>query len=73
MPFAKKRFDSNLEAVHHEKKIQKKIARSTWRRTVEIFLKEMQHSWGTLTSLAQDKQGWRSFVVALHTTGCTER
>ena len=44
--------------------------RATWRRTVESEIKAMQHSWGSLTRLAQDRQGWRSFVAALHTTGC---
>ena len=45
--------------------------RTTWRRTVENEMKAMQHSWGTLIRLAQDRQGWRRFVAALHTSGCT--
>lgn len=44
--------------------------RTTWRRTVESEMKTMQHSWGSLTRLAQDRQRWRSFVAALHTSGC---
>ena len=44
--------------------------KTTWRRTVENEMKAMQHSWGSLTRLAQERRGWRSFVAALHTTGC---
>ena len=44
--------------------------RTTWRRTVESEMKTRQHSWGPLTRLAQDRQRWRDFVVALNTTGC---
>ena len=44
--------------------------RTTWRRTVEYEMKAMQHSWGSLTKLAQDRQRWRNFVGALDTTGC---
>lgn len=44
--------------------------RTTWRRTVEGEMKAMQHSWNSLTRLAQDRQKWRNFVAALHTTGC---
>ena len=44
--------------------------RETWRRTVEMEMKEMQCSWDSLTRMAQDRQGWRTFVAALHTTRC---
>ena len=44
--------------------------RMTWRRTVEGEIKEMKQTWGTLTKLAQDRNDWRAFVAALHTTRC---
>ena len=44
--------------------------RTTWRRTVESEMKAMQHSWGSLPRLGQDRQKWREFVAALNTTGC---
>ena len=44
--------------------------KTTWRRTVEGEMEAMKHSWGSLARLAQDRQGWRNFVAALHTTGC---
>ena len=37
----------------------------TWRRTVESEMKSWNHSWGTLTKMAQDRQKWRCFVAAL--------
>ena len=33
-------------------------------------MKAMQHSWGSLSALAQDRQKWRDFVAALDTKGC---
>ena len=47
--------------------------RMTWRRTVENEIKNMHSSWGSLTRLAQDRQGWRDFVAAQHTSGCNGR
>jgi len=44
--------------------------RTTWRRTVEIEMKAMKHTWRSLTRLAQDRQRWRDFVAALDTTRC---
>ena len=44
--------------------------RTTWRRTVEAEMGAIQHSWGSLTRLAQDRQKWRDFVAAQHTTWC---
>ena len=46
--------------------------RTTWRRTVESEMKTIKHSWTSLTRLAQDRQRWRNFVAALHTTGCND-
>ena len=40
--------------------------KNTWRRTVEAELKTLQHTWGTIQKLAQDRQEWRTFVAALH-------
>ena len=42
--------------------------RNTWRRTFEAELKTMQHTWGTIQKLAQNRQTWRSFVAALRAT-----
>ena len=39
--------------------------KTTWRRTVEAELMNVNHSWGTIQRLASDRQGWRSFVAAL--------
>ena len=44
--------------------------RTTWRRTVESGMKAMQHSLGAFIRLAQDRQKWKDFVVALDTTQC---
>ena len=35
-------------------------------------MKAMQHSWGSLTRLAQDRQRWRDFVAALMMMMITE-
>ena len=43
--------------------------RVTWRRTVDSEIKAMQHSWGSLTRLAQNRQEWKNFVAALHAPG----
>ncbi|KAI4896154.1 hypothetical protein NFI96_009623 [Prochilodus magdalenae] len=39
--------------------------KNTWRRTVEAEMKTLNHSWGTVGKLAQDRQKWRTFVAAL--------
>ena len=39
---------------------------NTWRQTVEGELKTLHHTWGTVQKLAQNRQGWSTFVVALH-------
>ena len=46
------------------------MMRHCWHFTVQNEMKAMQHSWGSLTRLAQDRHRWRNFVAALHTTGC---
>ena len=40
--------------------------KTTWRRTVEAEMKNMNHSWGTIQRLVSDRQGWRSFVASLY-------
>ncbi|XP_062613385.1 uncharacterized protein LOC134275161 [Saccostrea cucullata] len=47
--------------------------RTSWRRTVEGEMKAMNQTWGSLTRLAQVRQGWRKFVAALHTIRCKGR
>jgi hypothetical protein len=42
--------------------------KNTWRRTVEGEMKTMNHTWGTIQKLAQDRQRWRTLVAALHAT-----
>ena len=51
-----------------EGKCKRGRPRNTWRRTVETELKTMQHTWGTIQRLAQNRQTWRSFVAALRAT-----
>lgn len=38
---------------------------NTWWRCVEVEIKTMKHSCGTTEKLAEDRQGWKSFVAAL--------
>ncbi|XP_073670675.1 uncharacterized protein [Paramisgurnus dabryanus] len=45
--------------------------KNTWRRTVEGELKNMNHTWGTIQKLAQNRQEWKTFVAALHASGIT--
>ena len=39
--------------------------KTTWRRTVETELRELNYSWSTIEKLARDRQGLRNFVAAL--------
>ena len=39
--------------------------KTTWRRTVEAELKEMNQTWGTVERIAKDCHQWRAFVAAL--------
>ena len=57
-------------AIHWTQEGKRKCGRpkTTWRRTVEVEMKNMNHSWGTIQRLASDRQGWRSFVAALYTS-----
>lgn len=38
--------------------------KTTWRRTVEKGLRELNYSWCTTEKLVKDSQGWKDFVVA---------
>ena len=40
--------------------------KNTWCRTVEEERRTLQHTWGTIQKLAQNKKEWRTFVAALH-------
>jgi len=65
--------DSTVRTALHwtpEGKRKRGRPRETWRRTVETEMKVMKHSWDSLTRMAQDRQRWKDFVAALHTTGC---
>ena len=42
--------------------------KTTWRRTVEAELRELNYSWSTIEKLARDRQGWRNFVATLCAT-----
>ncbi|GFR86170.1 hypothetical protein ElyMa_004193200 [Elysia marginata] len=39
--------------------------KTTWGRTAEAEAATMGQSWGTLRTLAQDREKWRDFVAAL--------
>ncbi|KAK7094897.1 uncharacterized protein [Littorina saxatilis] len=61
--------DSTTRTVLHrtpEGKHKRGRPKNTWRRTVEGELKTLNHTWGTIKRLAQNRQEWRSFVAALH-------
>ena len=45
--------------------------KTTWRRTVEAEMKNMNHSWSTVQRLASDRQRWRSFVLPSTPAGVT--
>ena len=51
-----------------EKKWKHSRLTTTWRRAVEAEMKNMNHSWGTIQRLDNDRQGWSSFVAALYTS-----
>ena len=40
--------------------------KNAWRRTVEEELKSLNHSWGTIEKMANDRQKWKTFVGGLH-------
>lgn len=42
--------------------------KTTWRRTVQTEMAELNHTWGSLQKIASDRQKWRTFVAAPHAT-----
>ena len=52
------------------KRKRERKATTTRRGTVKAEMRAMQHSWGSVRRLAQDRQKWRDFVAAMDTTGC---
>ncbi|XP_041361891.1 solute carrier organic anion transporter family member 5A1-like [Gigantopelta aegis] len=46
-------------------KKQRRRPKTTWRRTVEIEMKETGYSWGTIERLARGRPVWRNFIAAL--------
>ena len=49
-----------------EGKRKRRRPKNTWHGTVEGELKTLHHTWGTVQKLAQNRQGWSTFVAALH-------
>uniref|UniRef100_A0A0B7BS73 Endonuclease-reverse transcriptase n=1 Tax=Arion vulgaris TaxID=1028688 RepID=A0A0B7BS73_9EUPU len=45
--------------------------KTTWRRTIEQELKEMNHSWNTIQRKAMNREEWCTFVAALNAKGVT--
>ena len=42
--------------------------KTTWRRTVEKGLRELNYSWSAIEKLAKDRQHWKDFFAALCAT-----
>ncbi|XP_041376761.1 uncharacterized protein LOC121389226 [Gigantopelta aegis] len=51
-----------------EMKTKRGRPKTTWRRTVEIEMKETGQSSGTIERLARDRLAWRNFVAAINAT-----
>ena len=68
MPLEKDSISYTKTALHWTPDGKRKRGRpkTTWRRTVEAELKEMNHTWGTVERMAKDRHQWRAFVAALH-------
>jgi len=49
-----------------EEKRKRGPPRNTWRRTVAEELQTLYHTWGAVQKLAQNRQEWSTFVVALN-------
>ena len=45
--------------------------KTTWRRTVEADLKEMESTWAEIEKKAQDRGEWKSLVIAYVPPGAT--
>lgn len=46
--------------------------RTTWRRTVEKELKDMNLTWGKAERIAKNREKWKSLVLALCASGCNK-
>ncbi len=57
-----------LTALHWtpDGKRKKGRPKNTWHRTVEGEMKTLHHTWGSIKTLAQNRQEWISFVAAPH-------
>ena len=49
-----------------EGKCKRSRLKNTWRRTVEGEMTNLNHTWGTIRKLVQNRQLWKTFVAALH-------
>ncbi len=59
---------SNIKTALHwtpDGKRKRGRPKITWRRTGEQELKSHHHTWGTIGTLACDRQKWKDFVAAL--------
>eukprot|EP00057_Strongylocentrotus_purpuratus_P015866 XP_011670340.1 PREDICTED: serine/threonine-protein phosphatase 6 regulatory ankyrin repeat subunit C-like [Strongylocentrotus purpuratus] len=63
----KDRDDITRTALHWTPEGKRKRGRpkTTWRRTVEGEIKDLNHTWDTIQRLAQDRKEWKTFVAAL--------
>ena len=52
-----------------EGKRKKGRPKTTWRRTVEAELKEMDSTWGEIEKKTQDRGEWKALVLALCASG----
>ncbi len=59
--------DITRTALHWTPEGKRKRGRpqNTWWRTVEGEIKDLNHTWGTIQKLAQDRKEWKTFVAAL--------
>ena len=47
-------------------KCKRDTSKNTWRWTVQGEIKTLNHTWGTIWKLAQNRQELRAFITALH-------
>ncbi|XP_062588558.1 uncharacterized protein LOC134250223 [Saccostrea cucullata] len=55
-----------------EGKRRKGRPKTTWRRTVEKELKEINLTWGEVEKIAKNREEWKSLVLALCASGCSK-
>ena len=49
---------------------KKSSPKTKWCQTVKAELKEMKHTWGTITKLAQNRNEWKFFFATLCANMC---